>query len=440
MLKILFSSLLMIFITQSSDALAAWEVNDCAPGALDKPAECQYRVLSLTPAPTLAKSLGIRLDNGVNHVLFNNYPVSTYPTIGPRFVSNTSGSDIFIPQATADEFKSFLEAPTPGVVKKYAVAPRTYTATPSLCPGMTPSSVFFDVPASLYSTNPVVVVRYTPVVDENNPITTKTTVTPSTVLRNNAYLVFTLTRNDCSTDAQSNGPYCVLAKFREQQTLVFSAQGIKPSFSWGNPVVTRVFTLSKNNGAYLPVANCNSVAPPINGSCGSSNGKTLSSIPATTTLCAYGNPTAVSESGSWTWSCLGVSGGTTANCSAQKTVVPVCTPTACKTCNSSGALVNVANETRCIVGGGVWTVTSTKAGWCYNGVCRAYFFDDCSKTKNYVTRCFKANVKSNRTIGTYEERSCSSCTINTENDSCTSCRDIWGSGRVGQWDHNVNFD
>ncbi|MDX9690723.1 MAG: hypothetical protein RBT70_09760, partial [Alphaproteobacteria bacterium] len=224
-LKILFSSLLMIFITQSSDALAAWEPGNCAPGALGKPAECQFRVPSLTPARSVDDSKGIRLDNGVNHVLFNNYPA-----IGPRFVSNNGGSDIFIPQATSDEFNSFLEAPTPGVVKKYAVAPRTYTATPSLCPGMTPASVLVYPPEPA-STNPVVVADYVPVVDENNPTTTKTTITPSTPLRSGTYLVFTLTRNDCSTDAQSNGPYCVLAKFREQQTLVFSAQGTKPSFS-----------------------------------------------------------------------------------------------------------------------------------------------------------------------------------------------------------------
>ena len=548
-LKILFSSLLMIFITQPFQALAAWEVGNCAPGALGKPAECQFRVPSLTPARSVDDSKGIRLDNGVNHVLFNNYPA-----IGPRFVSNNGGSDIFIPQATSDEFNSFLEAPTPGVVKKYAVAPRTYTATPSLCPGMTPSSVLVHAPEPVNWPNPVVVAEYVPVVDENTPATTKTTITPSTPLRSGTYLVFTLTRNDCSTDAQSNGPYCVLAKFREQQTLVFSATGTKLSFSWGDPVVTSVNSLSKNNGAYLPVANCNSVAPPINASCGSSNGKTLSSIPATTTLCAYGNPSAISGTGPWTWRCLGVSGGTSVNCSAAytpavtgvcgssngktlataptagtlcttgtpsavsgtgpwswscagsgggttaycsaqktpsingscgssnlKTLVsapaastlcaagtasavsgtgpwtwncaglyggttaycsaqkapPACTPTACKTCNSSGNLVNKTNGVTCIVGGGSWDPKNSKAGWCLNGRCAANFWDNCSG-KAGEARCWKSKSAGDR-AGISFTKSCSTCKTGGNVDSCSVCTDNWGAGKTGDWDNFYRY-
>jgi hypothetical protein len=55
---------------------------------------------------------------------------------------------------------------------------------------------------------------------------------------------------------------------------------------------------------------------PINGSCGSSNGATLSSKP-TTGLCSAGSTSKVNGSGPWTWSCAGSNGGSTASCSAN---------------------------------------------------------------------------------------------------------------------------
>ena len=58
---------------------------------------------------------------------------------------------------------------------------------------------------------------------------------------------------------------------------------------------------------------------PVYGSCGSS-ATTTSSIP-TTNLCATGTSTAVTGTGPWSWSCIGSNGGTTAPCTANKTVV-----------------------------------------------------------------------------------------------------------------------
>jgi len=61
----------------------------------------------------------------------------------------------------------------------------------------------------------------------------------------------------------------------------------------------------------------------VNGSCGTSNGATLTAAP-TTNLCTLGTASAVSGSGPWSWTCAGSNGGTTASCSAslQSTTPP----------------------------------------------------------------------------------------------------------------------
>src|SRR3989338_690792 len=56
----------------------------------------------------------------------------------------------------------------------------------------------------------------------------------------------------------------------------------------------------------------------VNGVCGSVNGTTVSSIP-TTNLFSTGASSSVSGSGPWNWTCVGINGGTSASCSAQKT-------------------------------------------------------------------------------------------------------------------------
>ena len=61
------------------------------------------------------------------------------------------------------------------------------------------------------------------------------------------------------------------------------------------------------------VASANS---PVNGNCGTANGKFFSAAP-TTNLCAAGTASAVGGSGPWNWSCAGSGGGTAAMCSAS---------------------------------------------------------------------------------------------------------------------------
>ncbi len=56
--------------------------------------------------------------------------------------------------------------------------------------------------------------------------------------------------------------------------------------------------------------------PTVDGTCGSSNGGTFTSAP-TAKLCSAGNPTTVSGSGPWSWTCQGVNGATNAGCSAN---------------------------------------------------------------------------------------------------------------------------
>jgi hypothetical protein len=59
----------------------------------------------------------------------------------------------------------------------------------------------------------------------------------------------------------------------------------------------------------------------INATCGSANGVGSVSAPSSN-LCSLGNNSAVTDSGSWNWTCNGVNGGSNASCSAPK-VLPV---------------------------------------------------------------------------------------------------------------------
>jgi len=61
---------------------------------------------------------------------------------------------------------------------------------------------------------------------------------------------------------------------------------------------------------------------PVNGQCGSANGKAVSSAP-TSGLCSLGAASAVTGTGPWYWSCAGSNGGTTASCSAPYSPAPI---------------------------------------------------------------------------------------------------------------------
>ncbi len=293
-------------------AQAASNPGSCAATSGGDAAACQYEVEGYTQAPLPTDSMGIRFDAGINNVLFNSFS-----TIGPRFVHNASGNDIFVPQKTAGEFSSFLGAPPSGVTIGYAVAPRIYTAVASpayvACGTQWPSSIDVPVPTVANTTLPVVVNSYSLVLNPATPTTTQTIV--GSPILGGSPAQFTFTREDCSKDDVGNKK-CVTVTFVEDQQLVFSAVGTQPNFSWGVPTVTSGIYMNNNP------ANCaTSYAPSINGLCGAANGGSYAAAP-TTGLCSSGNASAVTagSDGSWNWVCSGVSGGTNQFCAT----VPKC--------------------------------------------------------------------------------------------------------------------
>jgi hypothetical protein len=81
------------------------------------------------------------------------------------------------------------------------------------------------------------------------------------------------------------------------------------------------FTISSVNANCLVTASFGTAPAVINGSCGSDNGGTFSVTP--TNLCSAGTASSVTTGTStYSWSCAGTNGGTTASCSATRTVTP----------------------------------------------------------------------------------------------------------------------
>jgi hypothetical protein len=64
-------------------------------------------------------------------------------------------------------------------------------------------------------------------------------------------------------------------------------------------------------------------ATAVNGTCGSANGSSFSA-PPTANLCSAGTASAITNPGSWSWSCNGEYGGTNASCTATVTGTPAC--------------------------------------------------------------------------------------------------------------------
>src|SRR5262249_31712450 len=73
--------------------------------------------------------------------------------------------------------------------------------------------------------------------------------------------------------------------------------------------------LPGSNNAYPDSTGGTAVA----GMCGSANGTTVLTAPATK-LCSAGTASAVAGTGPWTWTCAGLKGGATASCFAQKSL------------------------------------------------------------------------------------------------------------------------
>ena len=99
---------------------------------------------------------------------------------------------------------------------------------------------------------------------------------------------------------------------------VFTTSGQANSATYTVTVTTAVKDASGNNMAASYVWSFTTVAivlSPVNGSCGASNGKTLTASPGTD-LCSYGTASSVSGAGPWSWTCSGQYGGDSVSCSA----------------------------------------------------------------------------------------------------------------------------
>jgi len=97
-------------------------------------------------------------------------------------------------------------------------------------------------------------------------------------------------------------------------------------------------TYSNQNNVCLWGQSCTGCSAtyngPINGSCGSSNGASLTAAPITD-LCSTGTTSSVSGSGPWIWSCNGSNGGSNASCLVSLFIPPV--NGACGTANGTSA-------------------------------------------------------------------------------------------------------
>lgn len=87
-----------------------------------------------------------------------------------------------------------------------------------------------------------------------------------------------------------------------------------------DPTTNRLYIMTFDPANYgsnvILVYQLNDSISTVNGSCGTSNGLSLSTAP-TVGLCSAGTPSAVTGSGPWSWSCAGSGGGSTASCSAS---------------------------------------------------------------------------------------------------------------------------
>ena len=149
----------------------------------------------------------------------------------------------------------------------------------------------------------------------------------------------------------------------------------------------------------LITANCKITATfsanPVNGTCGSDDGKTLGAAP--TNLCSAGNQSVVSGSGHpWSWTCTGANGGTNASCSAT-----IQTWTVTTTGNGSGGTIsapasgtvdNASSTTFTVTAAGGYSIASVTGNTCTPSVQSGSTYTTGTVTANCtITATFTAN-------------------------------------------------
>lgn len=327
----------------SSPTLAAFPSGNCVTNSATA-RDCQLEMMPYSEAPEINTSNGIRLNSDVLYTLFRNYS-----SVGARFISNKSRNDIFLPQNTEEEYKAFLDAPTPNIKKEFAVIPRSYVARAQCSLPASPTKIDIDVPKQdSQLPDPVVVSLHTLVDDPEHPEQTKYTV--GSTARGVGPIQFNFSRNDCTVDNQGNRA-CVTVNYIENQKLVFEATGSKPRrmsdlavFSWADPDIEQGLYVKIGTAPYIVTDNCTTrYPPPLNGSCGGANGGSYSSAPSSG-LCSTGNATGVSGSGPWSWTCRGLNGGRSASCSANKSA-PIVTSSSSKSSTKKSSKTTTTTTT-----------------------------------------------------------------------------------------------
>jgi len=186
-----------------------------------------------------------------------------------------------------------LTAGTSYYWRVWSVDPYTRSTTASATGNFTPQSA-----------NPLLTVIRGQVINADNP---------SQVI-SSAQVTLKVPGNlDRAAVTKGDGTFEYMAVPMNASPFAFSLTVTKESASITVPV-----SIIPSGTSITQVIALSATATQINGTCGSSNGQSFTTVP-TTNLCTSGTATTVTGNGPWNWSCQGSNGGTTATCSANLT-------------------------------------------------------------------------------------------------------------------------
>jgi hypothetical protein len=194
-----------------------------------------------------------------------------------------------------------------------------------------------------------------------------------------------------------------------------TASGVSGSGPWS-------WSCSGANSGSSPTCTANLI---VNGQCGSSAGN-VNSKP-TTNLCTSGTPTSVSGSGPWTWTCTGANSGSSPTCTANLSVNGTCgsdngktlssTPTNLCSSGMSSSFQTASNGSgwswSCNGANGGSTASCAASGQCFcppgNGGGAGASVQSCSISNN-VSTCMGSGCP---------------CTSNNSGAICTSVNNVY---------------
>ncbi|MFT3791951.1 MAG: choice-of-anchor D domain-containing protein [Rudaea sp.] len=152
----------------------------------------------------------------------------------------------------------------------------------------------------------------------------------------------------------------------------------------GGHLIGNTFTTDPITADCTVTANLTTTTGPVDGVCGSDDGKTLSAPPVN--LCNSGLPSAVNGNGPWTWSCAGSNGGAMAQCSAD--IAQSASYTISVAANPAGAGTVTCTPNPVAAGGSSTCTAAANAGYTF-----AAFSGDCSGAS-----CTLSNVTANQSV------------------------------------------